>query len=119
MKTADDTRRELEATGLRSADRYPMIRAVLDAYSEAFESSRKEARHHEQALLEAVVAATPYIVASAMEVMASRYPESEFPETADEIARCAAAGITLDGIQAMAIRERLLAEAKQRRGEQS
>lgn len=51
--------------------------------------------------------------------IADQYPAGVFPETADEIARCAAAGITLDGIQAMAIRERLLTEAKRLRGEQS
>lgn len=51
--------------------------------------------------------------------IAGQYPPGVFPETATEITRCAGAGITLDGIQALAIRERLLAEAKLLRGEQS
>lgn len=59
------------------------------------------------------------ILADKLEQLAAQYPETEFPETGDEIVRCAAAGITLDGIQALAIRERLLTEAKRLRGEQS
>lgn len=72
-----------------------------------------------QAYARALHTVAPLIAAAAMEQLAAQYPAGVFPETANEIARCAAAGITLDGIQAMAIRERLLAEAKRLRGEQS
>lgn len=61
--TADDTRRAVEALGLtRGVDRSGMTRVALDAYSEVFETSRKEQRHHEQALLEAIVAASPWLL---------------------------------------------------------
>ena len=45
---------------------------------------------------------------AALQEIADQYPEDD--ATADAVIRCAAAGIPLDGIMAMAIRERLLAE---------
>jgi hypothetical protein len=113
VPTADDTRRALEALGFqRGTDRIDLTRIALDAYSVVFEPSRKWQMDHEHALLAAIVAAAGLIVAAAMEKLAAQYPDTEFPETADEITRCAAAGISPDGIQALAIRERLLTEAK-------
>ena len=45
---------------------------------------------------------------AALQEIADQYPEDG--TTAEAVARCAAAGIPLDGIMSMAIRERLLSE---------
>jgi hypothetical protein len=68
VPTADDTRRALEALGFqRGIDRIDLTRRALDAYSVVWVPSRKEQRHHEQGILEAVVAAAPLIVAADLE----------------------------------------------------
>lgn len=85
---------------------------------EALRDAQSENAELVQAYARALRAAAPLIVAAELKRLAAQYPTYVFPETADEIARCAAAGITLDGIQALAIRERLLTEAKRLEGEQ-
>ncbi|AHH98248.1 hypothetical protein [Kutzneria albida] len=69
--TVDDTRRALEATGLRSSDWYDLTRAALDAYSEVFTPSRKEQRHHEQGLLAAIAATAHFLTAAELERQAN------------------------------------------------
>lgn len=71
VPTADDTRRALEALGFqRGTDQIDLTRRALDAYSVVWVPSRNEQRHHEQGILEAVVAAAPLIVAAELERIA-------------------------------------------------
>jgi hypothetical protein len=61
--TADDVRRGLEIVGFESGvERNDLRGAVLDTYSEVFESSQGTQRDHELALLSAVIAAVPLLL---------------------------------------------------------